>query len=66
MEVIIMSELNAAAYCRVSINHDEQESTFEAQISYYEKLISDHDGWKLLKIYADKLRERRSRNAPSL
>ncbi len=61
-----MSELKVAAYCRVSNNHEEQESSLETQISYFEKLISDHDGWKLVRIYADKPRERRSRNVPSL
>ncbi len=43
MEIILMSELKAA-YCRVSTNHDEQEPSLEAQISYYERLIADHDG----------------------
>ncbi len=47
-----MSELKVAAYCRVSTHHEGQESSLEAQISYYEKLISDHEGWKLVKIYA--------------
>ncbi len=42
------------AYCRVSTNHEEQESSLEARISYYEKLISDHEGWKLVKIYAER------------
>ncbi len=54
MEVNIMSELKVAAYCRVSTNHEEQESSLEAQISYYEKLIADNDGWKLVKIYAER------------
>ncbi len=49
-----MSELKVAAYCRVSINHDEQKSSLEAQISYYEKHIVDHDGWKLVKIYTER------------
>ncbi len=49
-----MSELKVAAYCRVSTNHDEQESSLEAQVSYYEKLIVNHDGWKLVKIYAER------------
>ncbi len=49
-----MSELKVAAYCRVSTNHDEQESSFEAQVSYYEKLIVNHNGWKLVKIYAER------------
>ena len=49
-----MSKLRVAAYCRVSTNHEEQESSLEAQISYYEKLITNHKDWKLVKIYAEK------------
>ena len=50
----MMSELRVAAYCRVSTNHEEQESSLEAQISYYSNLISSHPGWKLVKIYVEK------------
>lgn len=52
-----MRELKVAAYCRVSTNHAEQESNLETQISYYKKPIVDHDGWKLIKIYADRASE---------
>ena len=49
-----MGKLRVAAYCRVSTNHEEQESSLEAQISYYEKLITSHEDWKLAKIYAER------------
>ena len=49
-----MGELRVVAYCRVSTNHEEQESSLEAQISYYEKLITNHPGWKLVKIYSER------------
>lgn len=49
-----MSKLKVAAYCRVRTNHEEQESSLETQVSYYGKLIADHDGWKLVKIYAER------------
>ena len=49
-----MKQLRVAAYCRVSTNHEEQDSSLEAQISYYEKLITNHPGWKLVKIYAER------------
>ena len=51
MEVILISKLKVAAYCRVSNNHEEQESSLEAQISYYEKFIVGVDGWMQVKIY---------------
>ena len=49
-----MNKLRVAAYCRVSTNHDEQELSLETQISYYEKLITKHEGWRLVKIYAER------------
>ncbi len=49
-----MNKLRVAAYCRVSTNHEEQESSLEAQISYYGKLIAEHGGWELVKIYAER------------
>lgn len=49
-----MNKIRIAAYCRVSTNHEEQESSLEAQVSYYEKLIAEHDNWSLVKIYAER------------
>ncbi len=49
-----MNKLRVAAYCRVSTNHEEQESSLETQISYYEKLISERYDWQLVKIYAER------------
>ena len=49
-----MKKIRVAAYCRVSTNHEEQESSLETQISYYEKLIAEHNDWQLVKIYAER------------
>ncbi|MCM1488696.1 MAG: recombinase family protein [Firmicutes bacterium] len=49
-----MNQLRVTAYCRVSTNHEEQESNLEAQISYYGKLISECEDWQLVKIYAER------------
>ncbi len=49
-----MSKLKVAAYCRVSTNHEEQESSLETQVSYYGKLIAEHKDWQLVKIYAER------------
>lgn len=38
-----MSKISVAAYCRVSTNHEKQESSLESQISYYEKLITEDE-----------------------
>lgn len=45
--------LRVAAYCRVSTLLEHQESSYEAQVSYYTELISNHPEWKLAGIYAD-------------
>lgn len=49
-----INKLKVAAYCRVSTNHEEQESSLEAQVSYYKKLITERSDWKLVKIYAER------------
>ena len=49
-----MNKLRVAAYCRVSTNHEQQESSLETQISYYGKLIAEREGWQLVKIYSER------------
>ncbi len=46
--------LRVAAYARVSTTMDEQNSSFEAQKDYYEKLITTTPGWTYAGIYADR------------
>ena len=46
-------DLKAAAYCRVSTDSDEQETSYEAQVSHYTNYINSHPGWTLAGIYAD-------------
>ena len=45
--------LRVAAYCRVSTLQEQQESSFEAQKSYYMEMISANPNWKMAGIYAD-------------
>ncbi len=49
-----MNKLRVVAYCRVSTNQEEQESSLETQTSYYRKLISERESWQLVKIYAER------------
>ena len=37
-----------AAYCRVSIDSDEQESSYETQIEHYTSFIKSHPDWELV------------------
>lgn len=42
-----------AAYCRVSRDTDQQQNSYESQVSFYTKFISEHEDWILAGIYAD-------------
>ncbi len=45
--------LKVAAYCRVSTDQEEQESSYEAQISYYTDKIGKNSEWQMAGIFAD-------------
>ena len=45
--------LRVAAYCRVSTTLEQQETSYEAQVSYYTDKIKSNPNWKLAGIYAD-------------
>ena len=45
--------LKVAAYCRVSTDEEEQDSSYEAQVEYYTNKIQDNPNWKFAGIYAD-------------
>lgn len=42
-----------AGYARVSTDHDDQVTSYEAQVDYYTRYITDHAGWQLAGIYTD-------------
>jgi len=42
-----------AAYCRVSTDSEEQETSYDAQILHYTSYIESHHDWVLAGIYAD-------------
>lgn len=46
-------KLRVVAYCRVSTELEEQESSYEAQVEYYTRKIEETDNWKMAGIYAD-------------
>jgi DNA invertase Pin-like site-specific DNA recombinase len=45
--------LRVAAYARVSTDHEDQQSSLEAQTEYYKKLILERPGWQFVRIYVD-------------
>ena len=48
-----VKRIRVAAYCRVSTSQEEQENSYESQVAYYTKLITDTLEWNLVAIYAD-------------
>ena len=39
-----------AAYARVSTNKDEQYTSYEAQVNFYEKYIQERQNWEYTKV----------------
>ncbi|WP_324826030.1 recombinase family protein [Sinanaerobacter sp. ZZT-01] len=46
-------KLRVAAYCRVSTEQEEQQSSYAAQIAYYTEKINKNKDWELTGIFAD-------------
>ena len=47
------SSRRVAGYARVSTDLEEQETSYEAQMKYYETLIKGHPGWEYAGMYSD-------------
>lgn len=41
------------AYCRVSTDSEEQQTSYKSQKIHYENLIKEHSDWEFVDIYAD-------------
>lgn len=53
--IVLPSEKETvAAYCRVSTNSEDQANSYNTQIAYYTKRISENPDWELVDIYADR------------
>ena len=53
VKVVERKNLRVAAYCRVSTDHEEQQSSYKTQIEYYTNYIKENPNWKFVKIFAD-------------
>ena len=49
-----MQKKRVAAYCRVSKDIEEQETSIRIQMESYNQIIREHPDWELAGIYADK------------
>ncbi len=45
-----------AGYARVSTDHDEQLTSYEAQLDYYTTMIQGHEDWEFVGMYSDEER----------
>ena len=53
MQETVKRQLRVAAYCRVSTEEEEQQSSYEAQCSYYTDKIITNPEWTMAGIFAD-------------
>ena len=42
-----------AAYARVSTDGEDQETSYEGQVTHFTEFINNHAGWKMAGVYAD-------------
>ena len=49
----IVQKTRVAAYCRVSTEFEEQESSYEMQVEHYTSYIMSNPDWELVEVYAD-------------
>ena len=45
--------LRVCAYCRVSTDNEEQQTSYKSQKTHYKTLIEEHEDWEFVDIYAD-------------
>jgi len=53
MNTTRVKKIRVAAYCRVSTEHEEQLNSFENQVTYYTRYITERPDYEMVDIYAD-------------
>ena len=48
-----VQKIRVAAYCRVPTDSEEQETSYEAQVSHYMEYIKSKPEWQMVEVYAD-------------
>ena len=51
--LVSTAKCKAAAYARVSTDHEEQQTSYEAQVDYYTNYIKNNPDWEFVSVYAD-------------
>lgn len=57
-------QLRVAAYCRVSTEQEEQQNSYNAQITYYTDLINRKKEWTMAGVFADVNHYQRNEKKP--
>lgn len=52
-KTLVESKKRVCAYCRVSSQSEEQENSFDAQVTHYKEYIQSKTEWEFLGIYSD-------------
>ena len=48
-----IQKTRVAAYCRVSTEYEEQESSYEVQVEHYTNYIKSNLNWQMVQVYAE-------------
>lgn len=48
-----INKKKVAGYARVSTDNEDQTSSYETQMKYYEEYISSRKDWEFVKMYSD-------------
>ncbi len=48
-----VTKRKVCAYARVSTDHEEQLTSYAAQVDYYTNYIKNHSEWEFVKVYSD-------------
>ena len=54
------------SYARVSTDHEDQTTSYEVQIDYYNSYIRSRDDWEFVSIYTDEGQQQIPRNVKAL
>ena len=52
-ELPSLKKRKVAGYARVSTDHDDQTTSYEAQMNYYTEYINSRSDWEFVKMYSD-------------
>ena len=53
-----VQKTRVAAYCRVSTEYEEQESSYDVQVEHYTTYIKSKPEWEFVEVYADMYNQR--------